>query len=133
VTHLVPADIKVFEQRLTERRAALFGYLRAAMVEALRDQTSAVGRRAHDIGEESFAELTFGVDLAARSREIQELQDIDAALKRIADNSFGYCIDCGAEIGMGRLRIYSTAKRCLPCQQRHEKKRSGGADMSPSL
>jgi RNA polymerase-binding protein DksA len=133
VTHFSSADIEAYKQHLSDRRTALVGYLRAAMTDALREQTSEAGRRACDVGEESFAELTFGVDLAARSREIQELQDIDAALKRIAEGTFGYCLNCNAEIGTKRLLAFPTAKRCLPCQQRHEKIRSLGADISPSL
>jgi len=133
VVYLAEGDIDGFRQLLRERGEALRGYLRAAMIEAMRDQPSALGGGAHDAGEESFAELTFGVDLAARAREIKEFRDIEATLKRIADGSFGYCADCATEIGLARLRIYPTAKRCLPCQQRHEQKRSAGKDTSPSL
>jgi RNA polymerase-binding transcription factor DksA len=49
-------------------------------------------------------------------RESRELQDIDVALARIADGSYGACIDCGGEIGRARLKADPTLKRCLPCQ-----------------
>jgi DnaK suppressor protein len=51
--------------------------------------------------------------LASQSRE---LQDIEVALARIADGSYGACIDCGGEIGRARLKADPTLKRCLPCQ-----------------
>jgi DnaK suppressor protein len=44
------------------------------------------------------------------------LQEIDVALARIADGSYGACIDCGGEIGRARLKADPTLKRCLPCQ-----------------
>jgi DnaK suppressor protein len=133
VSYLTPDTIDEFERRLSQRQDALRGYLRAALIEAMRDQTSPFDHGVHDAGEDSFAELTLGVDLAARAREIQELRDIDAALKRIAEDRFGYCVDCGSEIALTRLKIFPTAKRCFVCQQQHERKRSAGADMSPSL
>ena len=49
-------------------------------------------------------------------RESQELQDIEAALARIGDGSYGICIECGGEIGRARLKADPTAKRCLPCE-----------------
>lgn len=130
---LTHTDIQGFEQQLNERRQALRRILRAVLIESLRSDHPTFGRDVHDVGEESFAELTLGVDLAAHAREIQELKDLDDALKRIALGSFGCCIDCGNDIERRRLVIYPTAKRCLRCQQRHEAKRSGGVDMSPSL
>jgi RNA polymerase-binding transcription factor DksA len=56
------------------------------------------------------------MDVAMVIRESQELQDIEAALARIGDGSYGICIDCGGEIGRARLKADPTAKRCLPCQ-----------------
>jgi DnaK suppressor protein len=49
-------------------------------------------------------------------RKSRELQDIEVALARIADGSYGACIDCGAEIGRARLKADPTLTRCLPCQ-----------------
>jgi RNA polymerase-binding transcription factor DksA len=48
--------------------------------------------------------------------ETQELQDIEVALARIGDDSYGICIDCSGEIGRARLKTDPAAKRCLPCQ-----------------
>ncbi len=70
-----------------------------------------------DALEDETAEL----DLTLLIRENQELQDIQAALARIADGSYGSCTDCGEEISRARLKAYPTAKRCLPCQERKER------------
>ena len=50
------------------------------------------------------------------SGESRELQDIEVALARIADGSYGACIDCGREIGRARLKADPTLTRCLSCQ-----------------
>jgi RNA polymerase-binding transcription factor DksA len=49
-------------------------------------------------------------------RESRELQDIDVALARIADGSYGACIDCGGEVGRARLKADPTLTRCPHCQ-----------------
>ena len=54
-------------------------------------------------------------------RESQELQEIEAALARIGDGSFGSCSDCGDAIGAARLRAYPAVKRCLHCQEKYER------------
>ena len=57
-------------------------------------------------------------------RESRELQDIEAALARIAAGGYGTCADCGEDIGRARLQAYPTAKRCLPCQEKNERLRA---------
>ena len=54
-------------------------------------------------------------------RDQEELMAIHAARGRIAEGSYGECIDCGCEIPLKRLQAQPTALRCVPCQARHEK------------
>ena len=70
--------------------------------------------------DDALADAAANMDVAMVIRESQELQDIEAALTRIGDHSYGICIDCGGEIGRARLKAYPTAKRCLPCQEKNE-------------
>lgn len=48
------------------------------------------------------------------------LRLIEAALRRIADGSFGVCITCGQEIQDRRLKALPWTQFCLPCQQEIE-------------
>ena len=50
-----------------------------------------------------------------------ELNEIEAARRRLDDGSYGICTDCGAEIGFERLHAEPAAARCVECQRRHEK------------
>ena len=45
----------------------------------------------------------------------RELADIDAALARIADGSYGRCQSCGGPMGLQRLRALPEARYCLAC------------------
>jgi hypothetical protein len=61
--------------------------------------------------------LDKGREKIAASGESQQLQDIEGALARIADDSYGICIGCGGEIGRARLKADPATKRCLPCER----------------
>ena len=63
------------------------------------------------------------IDLKISLEELEsaELVAIDAALKRVADGSYGLCIQCGASIATARLHANPTALRCINCQADEEK------------
>ncbi|UIN23745.1 TraR/DksA family transcriptional regulator [Herbaspirillum frisingense] len=65
-----------------------------------------------------------GIQQVMSDQELHELLDITEARSRLTDNSYGLCVDCGAEIEVERLLAYPTAKRCLACQQQHERGRT---------
>ena len=45
------------------------------------------------------------------------LQDIQAALARLADGTFGRCTDCDRDLGSERLRVLPQSPRCTVCEQ----------------
>jgi DnaK suppressor protein len=45
----------------------------------------------------------------------RELAEVDAALGRIVDGSYGTCISCGGPLGLQRLRAIPEARLCLGC------------------
>jgi len=49
-----------------------------------------------------------------------ELSDINEALKRILDGTYGKCVDCGNEIPEARLEAMPSTRRCLDCQKQNE-------------
>lgn len=44
-----------------------------------------------------------------------DLQKIEAALKRLEEGDYGYCLDCGDEIAEKRLEIDPAAALCVTC------------------
>ena len=65
---------------------------------------------------DALADAAAKMDLGKVIRENRELRDIEFALARIRDGSYGICVDCGGEISRARLKVDPTAKRCLSCQ-----------------
>lgn len=55
-------------------------------------------------------------DLALRDRAVQHLVQVDAALARLDDGTFGTCIRCGREIAPARLEALPWASHCIDCQ-----------------
>lgn len=58
--------------------------------------------------------------IAARARDASQLVEVRAALRRIEAGDFGWCIETGDMIGVGRLLICPTTTLCVEAQQRRE-------------
>lgn len=52
---------------------------------------------------------------AADARRAMELRRTDAALERLEEGDYGYCVDCGEEIEAKRLDVDPAAPRCAGC------------------
>ena len=56
-------------------------------------------------------------DLALRDRNILHLEQVDAAIARIAGGRFGACVRCGHPIAPERLEALPWAAYCIECQR----------------
>jgi len=57
---------------------------------------------------------------AAQQRRGEELQRIQAALRRMDDDDYGYCLQCGDEIAEGRLKIEPAVTLCIKCAEQSQ-------------
>lgn len=55
------------------------------------------------------------MDNAIAARRRQKLIAIEAALDRLREKEFGYCVKCGDEIAMRRLELDPTVATCMAC------------------
>ncbi len=56
--------------------------------------------------------------LATKRRREVEFGRIDAALKRLDDDSYGNCLACGEEIGEKRLALDPATPTCINCARK---------------
>lgn len=69
-----------------------------------------------DISDQATLEETFTLRLRARDREHKLINKIDEAIKLIDNGEYGYCEECGIEIGIRRLEARPTATLCIDCK-----------------
>lgn len=82
----------------------------------------------HELREQStgdmfdFAADTASDELNSQLAEVEsrELTQIEEALKRISEGSYGVCDDCGKPIPMKRLQALPYATECIDCKRRSE-------------
>ncbi len=110
------------KQRLNQRSQTLLQEIRQQLLKSDNEHYIELAGWVHDAEEESVADLLADVNLAIIDLHINEIRDIEAALLRIAGDTYGICIDCDDEIGYERLQAYPTAKRCHNCQRLHEQR-----------
>ncbi len=67
----------------------------------------------------SYTERT--VEMRSSNRRRKLINKIDQALKKLKDNTYGYCEDTGEPIGLKRLIARPIATLCIEAQEKHEK------------
>ncbi len=108
--------IRSLVNKLQRRAAEIQEMVRTEFDEFQRVNDHTVGD-AGDRGIESHAsELTSRM----AESESRELADIEEALDRLRDGTFGDCEDCGKSIPMNRLQVVPHARRCVRCQKASE-------------
>lgn len=72
-------------------------------------------------------EADFNLELRTRDRERKLIRKIETALDDLDRHEYGYCEDCGADIGIRRLEARPTATKCIDCKTFQEIKEKQGA------
>lgn len=62
----------------------------------------------------------FNLELRTRDRERKLIRKIEKSLDEIKEGDYGYCEDCGIEIGIRRLEARPTAAKCIDCKTYQE-------------
>jgi len=108
-------------RKIDARHAALEDEIREDSRRVRQDNTSDLVGGAPDPGDASVADLIADIEGAEMERDSQELRELDGALARMADGTYGECADCGRDIGFARLMAQPAALRCVQCQERFER------------
>ena len=80
------------------------------------DATARADDGVEDVGDLSESDLEQSTAFDVASRESQLIADIDEALQRIDDGTYGQCVRCGKPIDEERLKAMPTAKYDAQCQ-----------------
>ena len=69
-----------------------------------------------DPNDRASQESDMALELRNRDRERKLIKKIDGTLRLIASDDYGYCKQCGEEIGLNRLQARPTATLCIDCK-----------------
>lgn len=69
-----------------------------------------------DLSDRATQEEQFNLQLRERDRDRRLIKKIDETVRRIDDDTYGYCEACGEEIGLRRLEARPTAVLCVDCK-----------------
>jgi DnaK suppressor protein len=106
------------KKMLEDRRRELMN----AVQDKMRDVRSSEGkdREVLDQGESSEVDIQEDIEFALIQMKSETLNKIDAALRRLDENTYGNCFECGDEISEARLRALPFAVRCKDCEEARE-------------
>ena len=111
-------DALVDERRRVEHALAT---LRDEHPGSLDDEVEEVtGTTDNHVAETASATLGREIDYTLGDNAEQVIAEIDAALKRIEDGTYGTCTNCGQEIPVQRLEANPWASLCIDCKRRAE-------------
>ncbi len=120
-----------FAQLLAQRESELRAILRPTGELAV--QADAQTKEVQDFKDMAVEEIQTTVDEAKAEHAVEELELIVAARRRLADQSYGECLDCGEPIDLRRLMAMPATRFCTACQHIHEHGRLGAKRNGSSL
>jgi len=113
-----------FRMRLNEWKKELI----KANNEALYNGSMDDNNISADLVDQASSYIDKNVEMKAINRQIKLISEIDKALRRIMDDTYGYCLDTAEPIGLKRLMARPVAKYTIAAQEKHEKDEKVHAD-----
>ena len=109
-------NAKLIKTRIEKDREQLneqLEQIRAARTAQERREGSPFGKREEEASETAELENL----IAQEKRILDQLVDIDLAVKKLENGSYGLCQKCGGQIEVARLDAIPIAKICMKCAQ----------------
>ena len=113
-----------FRIKLTEWKKELVKANNEALYNGSMDDNSISA----DVVDQASSYTDKNVEMKAINRQIKLISEIDKALIRIKDETYGYCLDTAEPIGLKRLMARPVAKYTISAQEKHEKNEKVYAD-----
>ena len=116
------AELDEVLEELTSTQAHSLEVLQAAQVELdglMKDSGDGAGQDQADVGATSFER---DHELTVVNSERDKLLQIERALARIEDGTYGVCESCGQAVGKMRLMAFPRATLCMTCKTREERR-----------
>ena len=114
-----------FKKKLTEWKSEIIKSNNQALYNNSLDNNGTSA----DIVDQASSYTDKNVEMRAINRQIKLISKIDQALKKIKEDTYGYCAETGEPIGIKRLIARPIATLCIAAQEKHEKEEKVYADL----
>ncbi len=123
---LTQEQIREFQAILEKRYQELREEIRQTLLQSDKEQFQKLAGEVHDMEDLSVADLLVDLNYAEIDHFLDELHEVEDALRRIREGTYGICVDTGLPIELERLKAYPAAKRTAKAQEVYEKTHAGG-------
>ena len=114
-----------FKKKLTEWKSEIIKSNNQALYNNSLDNNGTSA----DIVDQASSYTDKNVEMRAINRQIKLISKIDQALKKIKEDTYGYCAETAEPIGIKRLIARPIATLCIAAQEKHEKEEKVYADL----
>ncbi len=91
--------------------------------DGIKSESDHTKREVGDVHDVASSERDRELSLILGDRDRGKLANIESALSRIEDDSYGFCEECGEKIADGRLKILPFTTVCVECKSKDERER----------
>ena len=105
---------------LEERRREILSQVQDKIRDVRTEGANSPAHGVLDAAETSEADIQDDIEFALIQMKAETLHKIEEALRRLEEDTFGYCFECGEEISERRLRALPFAVRCKECEEARE-------------
>jgi DnaK suppressor protein len=111
---------EMLKKILLKKRNEVVTGLEAHMGRKLTRETGQRIDAAMDSADLSSQDMDQGIDYSLLEMKYEQYKDIADAFRKLQNNTFGLCEECGEEIDIKRLQVNPLARFCIACKTRKE-------------
>jgi DnaK suppressor protein len=111
---------EMLKKLLLKKRNEVVQGLEAQMGRKLLAETGQKIDSAMDSADQSALDVDQGIDYSLLEMKYEQYKDIADAFRKLQNNTFGLCEECGQEIDIKRLQVNPLARFCISCKQKKE-------------
>ncbi|MEW6107931.1 MAG: TraR/DksA C4-type zinc finger protein [Nitrospirota bacterium] len=109
------------KKALLGRKGAILKEVKQEIAKYMSGETRQLVDTALDDGDWAVVDLSEDISLRRLSAHRKMLHEIDEAVRKINEGTYGICEECGEEISEKRLNVLPAATLCVDCQENKEK------------
>ncbi len=111
---------ELLKKLLLKKRNEVVEGLELQMGRRLTRETGQKIDSAMDTADQSALDVDQGIDYSLLEMKYEQYKDIADAFRKLQNNTYGLCEECGEEIDIKRLQVTPLARYCISCKTKKE-------------